>query len=156
MARLRDSEPTSLPVAQQPRNPQSEPIARSPYQTADYDDAFVTLRAEGNLDFRFVHGVPAAATRDGQAAATLADLVLRGLSQNGIRRLPALVRNQPGLFSTLPDDWTRILPREAPLSDEQAWFRLLDKIGPDAFSDGKDHRPTLREIVTPLSPGPKQ
>ena len=122
-------------------------------QTADYDDAFVTLRAEGDLDFRFVHGVPAAATRDGQAAAALADLVLRGLSQNGIRRLSALVRNQPGLFSTLPDDWTRILPREAPLSDEQAWFRLLDKIGPGAFSDGKDHRPTLREIIELLAPG---
>src|SRR5438132_281980 len=83
---------------------------------------------------------PAAAPRDGHAAAALADRVLRGLSQTGIRRLSALVRNQPGLFSTLPDDWTRILPREAPLSDEQAWFRLLDKIGPDAFSDGKDHR----------------
>ena len=31
MARLRDSWPTSLPAAQQPRNPQSESIARSPY-----------------------------------------------------------------------------------------------------------------------------
>src|SRR5215204_1653300 len=33
MARLRDSWRTSLPVAQQPRNPQSESIARTPYQT---------------------------------------------------------------------------------------------------------------------------
>src|SRR4051794_28612506 len=33
MARLRDSRPTSLPVAQQPRNPQSESIARKPYNT---------------------------------------------------------------------------------------------------------------------------
>src|SRR5215213_11433931 len=32
MARLRDSWRTSLPVAQQPRNPQSESIARSPYE----------------------------------------------------------------------------------------------------------------------------
>src|SRR5829696_2959990 len=32
MARLRDSGPTSLPVAHQPRNPQSESIARTPYQ----------------------------------------------------------------------------------------------------------------------------
>jgi len=32
MARLRDSWRTSLPVAQQPRNPQSESIARTPYE----------------------------------------------------------------------------------------------------------------------------
>src|SRR3954469_6090711 len=34
MARLRASWRTSLPVVQQPRNPQSESIARSPYYTA--------------------------------------------------------------------------------------------------------------------------
>src|SRR4051812_46489401 len=34
MARLRASGRTSLPVVQQPRNPQSESIARSPYDTA--------------------------------------------------------------------------------------------------------------------------
>ena len=33
MARLRASWRTSLPAAQQPRKPQSEPIARSPYQS---------------------------------------------------------------------------------------------------------------------------
>src|SRR5215218_2662292 len=32
MARLRDSWRTSLPASQQPRNPQSESIARTPYQ----------------------------------------------------------------------------------------------------------------------------
>src|SRR3954449_4695042 len=34
MARLRASWRTSLPVVQQPRNPQSESIARTPYQTS--------------------------------------------------------------------------------------------------------------------------
>src|SRR3954467_15764019 len=33
MARLRASWRTSLPVVQQPRNPQSESMARSPYET---------------------------------------------------------------------------------------------------------------------------
>src|SRR4051812_26015478 len=36
MARLRASWRTSLPVVQQPRNPQSESIARSPYDQAKY------------------------------------------------------------------------------------------------------------------------
>src|SRR3954452_11429033 len=35
MARLRASWRTSLPVVQQPRNPQSESIARTPYHRAD-------------------------------------------------------------------------------------------------------------------------
>src|SRR5215203_5617702 len=34
MARLRDSWRTSLPASQQPRNPQSESIARTPYQVS--------------------------------------------------------------------------------------------------------------------------
>src|SRR5215212_5433852 len=42
MARLRDSWPTSLPAAQQPRNPQSESIARSPYYTCLGLDPFAT------------------------------------------------------------------------------------------------------------------
>jgi len=36
MARLHNSWRTSLPAAQQPRNPQSESIARSPYQALDF------------------------------------------------------------------------------------------------------------------------
>src|SRR3954469_7434512 len=36
MARLRASWRTSLPVVQQPRNPQSESIARTPYQTLNF------------------------------------------------------------------------------------------------------------------------
>src|SRR5215213_9814190 len=38
MARLRDSWRTSLPVAQQPRNPQPESIARSPYDTVGHEN----------------------------------------------------------------------------------------------------------------------
>src|SRR3954451_24114988 len=53
MARLRASWRTSLPVVQQPRNPQSESIARSPYQT----DNFAPLTA---LDWQVhVYGAPA-------------------------------------------------------------------------------------------------
>src|SRR3954469_26069850 len=37
MARLRASWRTSLPVVQQPRNPQSESIARSPYHSCPSD-----------------------------------------------------------------------------------------------------------------------
>src|SRR5687768_3536690 len=46
MARLRDSWPTSLPASQQPRKPQSESIARSPYEwllDADISGCFDNL-----------------------------------------------------------------------------------------------------------------
>src|SRR3954447_3546098 len=49
MARLRASWRTSLPVVQQPRNPQSESIARSPYETsfkADVIRGRVTMTTE--------------------------------------------------------------------------------------------------------------
>src|SRR4051812_48340201 len=47
MARLRASWRTSLPVVQQPRNPQSESIARSPYDSFDGQVALVTGAAMG-------------------------------------------------------------------------------------------------------------
>src|SRR3954463_1568205 len=45
MARLRASWRTSLPVVQQPRNPQSESIARTPYDT-DFSIRFESRRDE--------------------------------------------------------------------------------------------------------------
>src|SRR4051812_9223705 len=47
MARLRASWRTSLPVVQQPRNPQSESIARSPYDTPYMEHARSYLESEG-------------------------------------------------------------------------------------------------------------
>src|SRR4051812_8367573 len=43
MARLRASWRTSLPVVQQPRNPQSESIARSPYDVGGHGDGGPSL-----------------------------------------------------------------------------------------------------------------
>src|SRR5687768_15738979 len=52
MARLRDSWPTSLPASQQPRKPQSESIARSPYDTvpADWLCGFLGARRIDSAD----------------------------------------------------------------------------------------------------------
>src|SRR4051812_766274 len=47
MARLRASWRTSLPVAQQPRNPQSESIARTPYHVVE---AAVALCRDQRID----------------------------------------------------------------------------------------------------------
>src|SRR3954467_13845543 len=49
MARLRASWRTSLPVVQQPRNPQSESIARTPYQDLGRAAADVFMRLGGRV-----------------------------------------------------------------------------------------------------------
>src|SRR3546814_13573557 len=65
-------------------------IAIAAASTGDFDDHLLALRADANLDLHFVHGIKVTTTRDGQAAAALADLLIRGLSQTRMSRLAAL------------------------------------------------------------------
>lgn len=120
---------------------------------ADYDDHFITLCADANLDLHFVHGVKVTTTRDGQAAAALADVLVRGLSQSKIRRLASLCRGSDSLFGNLPDGWTRILPLDSPLSSPEAWRRLIAGLKPDVWPDGKDHADDLRTIIALIERG---
>ena len=76
-------------------------IAIATASPADYDDHFLALRADANIDLHFVHGVRTVTTREGQAAAALADIVVRGLSQSRLRRLAALCRDS-GLSRPCP------------------------------------------------------
>src|SRR6185295_8079510 len=59
MVRLRDSRPTSLPVAQQPRNPQPESIARKPYEVHQASD-YLELAADIVSVFVSNNSVPVA------------------------------------------------------------------------------------------------
>ncbi|RWJ60443.1 MAG: PD-(D/E)XK nuclease family protein [Mesorhizobium sp.] len=128
-------------------------IAIATASPADYDDHFLALRADANIDLHFVHGVRAVTTREGQAAAALADIVVRGLSQSRLRRLAALCRDT-GPFGALPDGWLRVLPTDAPLSTPGAWNRLLAKLTPEDWPDGADHAAALRAAVELLAKGP--
>ena len=128
-------------------------IAIATASPADYDDHFLALRADANIDLHFVHGVRTVTTREGQAAAALADIVVRGLSQSRLRRLAALCRDS-GPFETLPEGWLRVLPTDAPLSTPGAWNRLLARLKPEDWPDGADHAPALRAAVELLAKGP--
>lgn len=128
-------------------------IAIATASPADYDDHFLALRADANIDLHFVHGVRTITTREGQAAAALADIVVRGLSQSRLRRLAALCRDS-GPFETLPEGWLRVLPTDAPLSTPGAWNRLLARLTPEDWPDGADHAPALRAAVDTLAKGP--
>ncbi|MCQ0971016.1 PD-(D/E)XK nuclease family protein [Paracoccus sp. TK19116] len=128
-------------------------IAIAAASPADYDDHFLALRADANIDLHFVHGVRIVTTREGQAAAALADIVVRGLSQARLRRLAALCRDT-GPFETLPESWLRVLPTDAPLSTPGAWNRLFARLTPEDWPDGADHAPALRMGVEMLAKGP--
>lgn len=128
-------------------------IAIASVTPADYDDHFLALRADANLDLHFVHGVKITACREGQAAAALADILVRGLSQTRMRRLSSLLAAYPGPFQALPAGWTRILPADAPLASPQAWTHLLNRLTAADWPDEIDHGPALREIIGLLSQG---
>lgn len=128
-------------------------IAIATASPADYDDHFLALRADANIDLHFVHGVRTVTTREGQAAAALADIVVRGLSQSRLRRLAALCRDSRP-FETLPEGWLRVLPTDAPLSTPGAWNRLLGRLRPEDWPDGADRVPALRAAVEALAKGP--
>jgi len=128
-------------------------IAIAAASPADYDADLLALRADADFDLHFVHGVPAVTTRDGQAAAALADVVVRGITQTRLRRLASLCR-ESGPLSELPKGWLGVLPDDAPLSTPAAWNRLLARLTPEDWPDGVDRTPTLRDAVDVLGLGP--
>ncbi len=131
-------------------------IAIAATATADYDDHLLALAADANLDIHFAHGVNLAASRDGQAAAALADVLLRGLSQTRFRRLASILSRYPGPFEVLPNGWMRILPSEAPLSSLNAWTNLINGLRPEDWPDQNDHGGHLLELVGILDRGKDQ
>ena len=128
-------------------------IAIASTLSAEYDDYLLALRSDANMDLHFVHGIKVIATRDGQAAAALADVLIRGLSQTRLRRLASLLGNQRGPFHDLPAGWTRVLPTDAPLTSPDAWTRLLSRLSANDWTDSQDHSDTLRHIITLLQKG---
>ncbi|RWD59358.1 MAG: PD-(D/E)XK nuclease family protein, partial [Mesorhizobium sp.] len=128
-------------------------IAIAGASTAEYDDHFLSLRTDANLNLHFAHGIKVTTTRDGQAAAALADVLIRGLSQTRMRRLAALCGSDAGPFQTLPQGWMRVLPSDAPLASAAAWTRLLDRLTPADWPDAQDHAATLCGIITLLARG---
>ena len=118
-----------------------------------WDDHMLALAKAANLPIHFVHGRGALTTAEGQLAAALAEVLLRGFSRTRLTRLVALLRSQNPRFAALPSDWWRLLPEEAPLLDASRWLRTIAALAPENFSDGKDHRPLLREIVETVSKG---
>ena len=89
-----------------------EEIAIAAASPAAFDDPMMALAREANLPIHSMQGVKAVTQRDGQAAAALADILVKGLSQERVRRLFALLKT-PAL-EVVPREWARVLPPDAP------------------------------------------
>lgn len=129
-----------------------EEIAITAASTTDYDDALHSLAAEANLPLHFVHGVPATDTPEGQTAAALADVVLRGIDQERVQRFVARARGSgvAGL-AELPPDWAKVLTAEAPLSTPQRWRRALDEV--HEWPGDESYRDVLLDLIDDLAAG---
>lgn len=120
--------------------------------TEDWDEHMLALATEAGLPVHFSHGVPALASREGQACAALADVLLNGLSQDRVRRLfgHAIVRSR-GL-ADLPSDWAFGMKREAALFELDQWRRALDAAH-GRRTDGVDVRPRVLPVLELLARG---
>ena len=103
-------------------------IAIAAAAPAAWDEHFLGLAANAGFRVHFSHGVPALSVRDGQRCAALADLLVRGLSEQRVRRLLALCVGEGTELDRSPANWFRALPRGASLLRLEDWERVLKRV----------------------------
>jgi len=133
---------------------QAGEVAIAASDPAPFDAHMLAMRAQAGIDLHFVHGIPVATTRDGQAASALADILVRGLSHARLRRLVHLSDANVPMLRTLPDGWLRVLPADAALTSLQSWDRLLERLTASSWPDEMNHAPGLASLVRLLQAGP--
>ena len=133
-----------------------EQIAIATASPEEWDDHFLALSEMSGLDLHFVHGRKVLTKPEGQLAAALGELLLRGFSQARMTRLMALLRIQNPAFEIVPGDWWRTLPQDAPLLDAARWREVLGTLPDDDTEIGEPTKQLLREIVDTLALGLKQ
>jgi len=104
-------------------------VAIASTTTEVWDEHMLSLSRQAGLPIHFTRGMPALDTWEGQACASLADILLRGLSQP---RLSRLLRRSPP--KELPDDWAKCLKRGAGLFTVDQWMRALSVARPQRAS----------------------
>jgi hypothetical protein len=131
-----------------------EEIAIAAASPADFDDHVLALSRDCNIPVHFVHGINAVAGRDGQLAAALAEVLVKGLSQERVRRLFAMLPRHAPALRDLPPDWTRILPADAPLTSLARWEQVFTRTAADDWPEGIDHSATVLDILRLVAQGP--
>lgn len=117
----------------------------------DYDEHMLVLRREASLPIHFASGIPALSTAAGQTCAALADILLRGLSQDRVRRL-LLGLPKAGALKLLPADWSRSIRPAASLNDVVQWETTLSRTR-ERRADGDLAERVLLPILRRLDKG---
>jgi len=113
----------------------------------------MALSRDADFPIHFVHGIKAVTCRDGQTAAALAETMVKGLSQERVRRLFSLLNTSPALPG-LPRDWVRVLPTDAPLTTVERWEQAFAQAEPADWPDGVDRSALVLDILRLLAKGP--
>lgn len=116
-----------------------------------YDEHMLVLRREASLPIHFASGIPALSTAAGQTCAALADILLRGLSQDRVRRL-LLGLPKVGALKLLPTDWSRGIRPAASLNNLVQWQTTLSKTR-ERRADGDLAERVLLPILRRLDKG---
>lgn len=127
-------------------------IAIAAVSPADWDQVLLGLASASDFPLHFTHGAPALSTPDGQACAALAELLIRGLSIDRVRRWLAYAGGRAPALTTLPVAPLLGVPRGASLVTLDNWRRALSAAVMDR-EDGADPGPTLLPALEMLSQG---
>ncbi len=131
-----------------------EEIAIAAAGPAVLDDHMMALARDADLPIHFVHGIKAVTCRDGQTAAALAEALVKGISQERVRRLFSVLNDASPAISGLPRDWTRVLPTDAPLATVERWEQAFAQSEPADWPDGVDRSALVLNILRLLAKGP--
>jgi len=131
-----------------------EEIAIAAASPADFDDHVLALSQDADIPIHFVQGIKAVTTADGQTAAALADILIKGISQERARRLFRLLHGMPAL-ADLPQNWPRILPTDAPLATVERWKQAFAQAKPSDWPEGVDRSKLILDILRVLEKGPE-
>lgn len=125
----------------------AQEIAITTASPSGWDDHVLALAETANIPIHFVHGRAALDSPEGQLAAALAEVLLRGFSQPRVKRAVGLLRSQTTKFSDVPSQWWRKLPEDAPLLDAARWKQEIATLNPEDFPGGADPRPRLLDFI---------
>jgi hypothetical protein len=129
-----------------------EEIAIAAASPAEFDDHLLALSRDANIPVHFVHGINAVTERGGQTAASLTETIVKGISQERVRRLFALLTSSQ-VLRYLPPGWTRILPADAPLTAIERWEQAFARSAPADWPDGIDRSAMVLEVLRLLAKG---
>jgi hypothetical protein len=118
----------------------------------DFDDHVLALSQDANLPIHFVQGIKAVTTAGGQTAAALADVLVKGISQERVRRLLRRLHGTTAI-ADLPPDWPRVLPTDAPLATFERWEQAFAQATPSDWPDGVDRSGLVLDILRILEKG---